>query len=139
MFFKVSPRVEKTEVFRKDWNFANWIYFASCIMKKHCFLLWTKNLAFFPYFYHQKQPFRGFVALQLYWNGTSTWVLSCKFAVYFQNTFSKKHPWMANSVLWNKFLQRWAIWLRSQVYILLEHLYIFKHKHKSWRYNSKQE
>ena len=61
MFFKVAPRVEKTEVFRKDWNFANRIYFTSCIMKKHCFLLWTKETAFFPYFYHQKQPFRGFV------------------------------------------------------------------------------
>ena len=26
------------------------------------------------------------VALQLYWNRTSAWVLLCKFAVYFQNT-----------------------------------------------------
>ena len=26
------------------------------------------------------------VALQLYWNRTSAWVLFCKFAVYFQNT-----------------------------------------------------
>ena len=25
---------------------------------------------------------------QLYWNYTSAWVFSCKFAVYFQNTFS---------------------------------------------------
>ena len=28
------------------------------------------------------------VALQLYWNHTSSWVFSCKFAAYFQNTFS---------------------------------------------------
>ena len=28
------------------------------------------------------------VALQLYWNRTSAWVFSCKFAAYFQNTFS---------------------------------------------------
>ena len=28
------------------------------------------------------------VALQLYWNCTLTWVLSCKFVTYFQNTFS---------------------------------------------------
>ena len=28
------------------------------------------------------------VALQLYWNRTSAWVSSCKFAAYFQNTFS---------------------------------------------------
>ena len=27
------------------------------------------------------------VALQLYWNSTVTWVFSCKFAAYFQNTF----------------------------------------------------
>ena len=28
------------------------------------------------------------MALQLYWNGTSTWVFSRKFAAYFQNIFS---------------------------------------------------
>ena len=28
------------------------------------------------------------VALQLYWNRTSTWVFSCKFAAVFQNTFT---------------------------------------------------
>ena len=27
------------------------------------------------------------VALQLYWNHTSAWVFSCKFAAFFQNTF----------------------------------------------------
>ena len=27
------------------------------------------------------------VALQIYWNHTSAWVFSCKFAAYFQNTF----------------------------------------------------
>ena len=49
---KVAPRAEKTEVFRKGWNFANRTHFAGCIMKKHYFLLWTKKTAFFPYFYH---------------------------------------------------------------------------------------
>ena len=29
------------------------------------------------------------VALQLYWNHTSEWLFSCKFAACFQNTFSK--------------------------------------------------
>ena len=29
-----------------------------------------------------------FKTLQLYWNHTSAWVFSCKFAAYFQNTFS---------------------------------------------------
>ena len=28
------------------------------------------------------------IALQFYWNCTSAWVFYCKFAVYFQNTFS---------------------------------------------------
>ena len=28
------------------------------------------------------------VTLQLYWNCTSAWVISCKLAAYFQNTFS---------------------------------------------------
>ena len=27
-----------------------------------------------------------------------TWVFSCIFAIYFQNTFSQEHPWMAASV-----------------------------------------
>ena len=48
---KVAPRVEKTEVFRKGWNLANRTYFASCIMRKHFFVLWTKERAFLPYFY----------------------------------------------------------------------------------------
>ena len=50
--FKVAPRAEKSEVFRKSWNFANRTYFASCIIRKHYFLLWTKETAFFPYIYH---------------------------------------------------------------------------------------
>ena len=52
LFFKVIPRVEKTEVFRKSWNFAHRSYFASCIMRNYYFLLWTKETAFFPYFHH---------------------------------------------------------------------------------------
>ena len=35
------------------------------------------------------------VALQLYGNYTSAWLLSCKFALYFQNSFSEKHLWRA--------------------------------------------
>ena len=34
---------------------------------------------------------------QLYWNRTSAWVLSCKFATHFQNTFSQEHLWRAAS------------------------------------------
>ena len=38
------------------------------------------------------------VALQLYWNRTSSWVFSRKFAAYIQNTFSLEHLWTAASV-----------------------------------------
>ena len=37
------------------------------------------------------------VALQLYWNHTSSWVFSCKSAVYFQNIFLQEHLWRAAS------------------------------------------
>ena len=72
-----------------------------------------QNVGLLLIFYRQKQPPRGVlkkrcsknmqkiyrtapmpkcdfnkVALQLYWNHTLSWVLSCKFAAYFQNTFS---------------------------------------------------
>ena len=38
------------------------------------------------------------VAKQLYWDRTLAWVFSCKFAAYFQNTFSLEHLWVAASV-----------------------------------------
>ena len=41
--FKVAPRVEKTEVFIKGRHFANRTYIASCIMRKHYFLLWRNK------------------------------------------------------------------------------------------------
>ena len=31
----------------------------------------------------------------IYWNHPSAWMFSCKFAVYFQNTFSLEHFWKA--------------------------------------------
>ena len=37
------------------------------------------------------------IALQLYCNRTSAWVFSCKFAAYFQNTFSSEHLWTGAS------------------------------------------
>ena len=37
ILFKVASRVQKIEVFKKDWNFASCSSFASCIMKKHFF------------------------------------------------------------------------------------------------------
>ena len=45
-FAKIT-KVGKTEVFTKG---SNWIHFASCLMRKHYFLLWMKKTAFFPIF-----------------------------------------------------------------------------------------
>ena len=36
--------------------------------------------------------------MQLCWNHTFAWVFSCKFAAYFQNTFSYEHLWVAASI-----------------------------------------
>ena len=33
------------------------------------------------------------IAKKLFWYQTSAWVLSCKFAAYFQNTFPSEHLW----------------------------------------------
>ena len=45
-----------------------------------------------------EHPCRSAISInQLYRNCTSAWVFSCKFAAYFQNTFSKKHLWVAAS------------------------------------------
>ena len=38
------------------------------------------------------------VALQLYWNLTSSWLLSCKSDAYFQNIFFIEYLWEAASV-----------------------------------------
>ena len=46
------------------------------------------------------------VVLQRYWNRTSEWVFSCKFATYFQNTFSQEPLWRAASVLTNQYLSK---------------------------------
>ena len=48
---KVAPRVEKTEVVKKGWNFSNRTYFTRCMMKKHCSLIYAKGAVFSPYFY----------------------------------------------------------------------------------------
>ena len=37
------------------------------------------------------------VVLQLYWNHTLAWVISCKLTEYFQNTFLQEHLWVAAS------------------------------------------
>ena len=56
------------------------------------------------------------VAKHLYWNHTSTWVFSCKFAAYFQNTFSYQRLWRVASLSSETWLQRrWNPVLLHQV------------------------
>ena len=45
--------------------------------------------------------------------------------------YGRKNSVFSLFLPWNCFPQCWAIWLRSQFWILLEHLYIFKHKYQS--------
>ena len=55
-----------------------------CVLRKKCF----ENM---QQIYKRKSMSKcdfNKVVLQSYWNQTSAWVFSCKFAVYFQNTFS---------------------------------------------------
>ena len=43
--------------------------------------------------------------MQRYWNRTSAWVFSCKFAAYFQNTFFKN---TSGRLFWKfALLQKW--------------------------------
>ena len=62
---------------------------------------------------------------QLYWNRTSAWVFSCKFAAYFQNTFFKEHLWVAASV---NIPGKHSSWWRR-----LEDAICFRHQKTSWR------
>ena len=66
----------------------------------------------------------SFQALQLYWNRTPAWVFSCKFVVYFQNTFSLETP--LDGCFWYVLPKRtpWCIWRfipgnKYCIYILL--------------------
>ena len=38
--------------------------------------------------------------MQPYWNHTSEWLFSSKFAAYIQDTFSKEYLWVAASENW---------------------------------------
>ena len=61
------------------------------------------------------------VVLQLYWNRTSAWVFSCKYAAYFQNTFSLENIWRVTSGFYQKssFIQRHVTWNPRQKLKLL--------------------
>ena len=60
------------------------------------------------------------IAKQLYSNRTLAWVLSCKFALCFQNTFSSEHLWRAAAV--HDIFVIYRIWI-----------YLTSFKKKLWR------
>ena len=75
------------------------------------------------------------VALQLYWNYTSAWLFSCKFLVYFQNTFGRlllKYNQTKFSIhsprLWNKLWRSEEI--KTNIFSEITRLseYLFKKK-----------
>ena len=43
LIFKVAPRVDKTDDFKKGWNFASCFCVASCTMKKTFFIMEERN------------------------------------------------------------------------------------------------
>ena len=56
------------------------------------------------------------VAKQLCWNRTLAWVF-CKFAAYFQNTFSREHLWTAASV--HSTFHAWIIYHNPRMTIVM--------------------
>ena len=95
--------------------------------------LWTRSVDLSNAFTFQTQPSRGVlrqrcsenmqqfykrtpmpkcdfnkIALQLYWNRTSSYVFCCKFAACFQDTFSEEHFWMAASNFCRKLQQKFS-------------------------------
>ena len=93
----------KFEIFKNFINSISFHYFSETIsssrqkqpsravLRKRCF----ENMQQI----YRRTPMSSYnfnkVAKQLYWNRTSTWVFSCKFAAYFQNIFSQEHLWKA--------------------------------------------
>ena len=61
-------------------------------------------------------------------NHTLTWVFSCKFTAYFQNTFSSEHLWTAASEYWN-----FAIWSDFATHV---HIVAFFEQSNNFKSNS---
>ena len=55
IWLKVPARktqLRKTNVFKKDWNFASCSCFATCIIKKDIFIMGERNCIFLTYFHN---------------------------------------------------------------------------------------
>ena len=73
------------------------VYFTISQQRFQLFIKYSKHRSSHPEVFSVKGVYRrtpmpkcdfNKVAKQLYWNQTSAWVFSCKFAAYFQNNFS---------------------------------------------------
>ena len=71
------------------------------------------------------------VAKQLYWNRTSAWVFSCKFAAYFQNNFSSEQLWKTTP-LHSTFTVVFFIGSLKDVYIRCLTLFQVSLIHRRW-------
>ena len=104
-----QKRVNRRRHFNTDrddfipgWNFTckhplRWIGRSShpeVFLRKSVLKIYSKSTG--------EHPCRSVISIkflkQLYWNHTSAWVFSCKFAAYFQNTFYYEHLWTSASV-----------------------------------------
>ena len=66
------------------------------------------------------------------WNfANRTYSGSCIMKKHFFSIMDERNSVFSLFLPWNYLLQRWTIWLRNQLQILLVHFYILKHKHKS--------
>ena len=73
------------------------------------------------------------IAKQLYWNRTSAWVFSCKFALYFQSNLSQEHLWVPaceNKLELLYLLVSWKCYSTMSFRSLIENFY------KKWQWKN---
>ena len=76
-------------------------------------LLWGKGVLKICSTFTGEHPCRS--AISLYWNHIPTWVFSCKFAAYFQNTFSWEHLRAGASE--DLYIATIMFWTHNQVFL----------------------
>ena len=69
-----------------------------------------------------EHPCRSAISIKLLCNRASTWVFSCKFAAYFQNTFYLEHLWVAASDSYFSTYQ-YEVSIPQKVFFLSQFLY----------------
>ena len=107
-----------TSLFRKNWTTiylttapskSFYITFVDRRRRSTPDMFFKKNVLKICRKFAGEHPYRSVISRKLlcnYWNHISAWMFSCKFAAYFQNTFSKEHVWSACS---ETFLSIWRV------------------------------